>query len=166
MKRCTLNRLPFIRRPSNRPLRSAAVALAALLAPGCITVDTGAPVRSVPDRHHVLEVPAPPAMPAAPAPSATVVAVRPFRGADRLGKRVLRREAGSRVELNEVLMIGGDQTRIGQPLIEGARVTATIQGDASGPKIRIFKYKRRKRYRLTKGHRQHYTRIKIDSIEA
>jgi ABC-type uncharacterized transport system auxiliary subunit len=90
----------------NRPLGAAAVALAALLAPGCITVDTGAPVQSVPDRHHVVEVPAArpaasgpagpaPASPASPA--ATVVAVRPFRGADRLGKRVLLREAGSRV---------------------------------------------------------------------
>jgi large subunit ribosomal protein L21 len=74
-------------------------------------------------------------------------------------------EAGAKVELREVLMIGGDQPRIGRPLVDGARVTATIQGESSGPKIRIFKYKRRKRYRLHKGHRQHYTRLVIDAIE-
>ena len=62
-------------------------------------------------------------------------------------------------------MIGGDPLTIGKPLVAGARVVATIQGDSAGPKIRIFKYKRRKRYRLTKGHRQHFTRVKIDSIE-
>jgi large subunit ribosomal protein L21 len=84
---------------------------------------------------------------------------------DVIDVELLEGEAGARVELREVLLIGGDELRVGRPLIEGARVTATIQGDASGPKIRIFKYKRRKRYRLHKGHRQHYTRIKIDAIE-
>ena len=84
---------------------------------------------------------------------------------DVVDVELLEGEAGARVELREVLLIGGDELRVGRPLVEGARVTATIQGDASGPKLRIFKYKRRKRYRLHKGHRQHYTRIKIDAIE-
>lgn len=74
-------------------------------------------------------------------------------------------EPGQRVELAEVLMIGGEQITVGRPLVAGAKVVATIQGDAKGPKLRIFKFKRRKRYRLTKGHRQHFTRVKIDSIE-
>lgn len=74
-------------------------------------------------------------------------------------------EPGERVELAEVLMIGGEQITVGRPLVAGARVVATIQGDTKGPKLRIFKFKRRKRYRLTKGHRQHFTRVKIDSIE-
>jgi large subunit ribosomal protein L21 len=74
-------------------------------------------------------------------------------------------EPGTRIELGEVLLIGGDSVTVGKPLVAGARVVATIQGDSSGPKIRIFKFKKRKRYRLTKGHRQHYTRVKIDSIE-
>ncbi len=74
-------------------------------------------------------------------------------------------EPGQRIELAEVLMIGGDAITFGTPLVAGARVVATIQGDASGPKLRIFKFKRRKRYRNTKGHRQHFTRVKIDSIE-
>jgi large subunit ribosomal protein L21 len=84
---------------------------------------------------------------------------------DVVDVELLEGEPGQRVELREVLLIGGDELRVGRPLVEGARVTATIQGDASGPKIRIFKYKRRKRYRLRKGHRQHYTRILIDGIE-
>jgi large subunit ribosomal protein L21 len=74
-------------------------------------------------------------------------------------------EPGQRIELAEVLMIGGDAIKVGTPLVAGARVVATIQGDTSGPKLRIFKFKRRKRYRNTKGHRQHFTRVKIDSIE-
>lgn len=74
-------------------------------------------------------------------------------------------EPGQRVELAEVLMIGGEQITVGQPLVAGAKVVATIQGETKGPKLRIFKFKRRKRYRLTKGHRQHFTRVKIDSIE-
>jgi len=74
-------------------------------------------------------------------------------------------EAGQRVELAEVLMVGGDVITVGTPLVAGARVVATVQGDTTGPKLRIFKFKRRKRYRNTKGHRQHYTRVKIDSIE-
>jgi large subunit ribosomal protein L21 len=44
-------------------------------------------------------------------------------------------------------------------------VIATVEGAARGPKIRIFKYRRRKRYRLRKGHRQGYTRIRVESIE-
>jgi large subunit ribosomal protein L21 len=74
-------------------------------------------------------------------------------------------EPGQRVELVEVLMIGGESITFGRPLVAGARVVATIQGDTTGPKLRIFKFKRRKRYRNTKGHRQHFTRVKIDSIE-
>ncbi len=75
--------------------------------------------------------------------------------------------AGDSIELGEVLMVGDDagSRRIGQPLVEGARVIATVEGDSAGPKIKIFKYRRRKRYRLRQGHRQHYTRVRIDSIE-
>lgn len=72
---------------------------------------------------------------------------------------------GDTVELSEVLLVGGDALRVGTPVVEGARVVARIQGEAHGPKLRIFKHKRRKRYRLRQGHRQHYTRIVIESIE-
>ena len=84
---------------------------------------------------------------------------------DVIDVELLGGSAGDKVELDQVLMVGGDETRIGRPLVEGARVVATIEGESKGPKIKIFKYRRRKRYRLRKGHRQHYTRIRIDSIE-
>ncbi len=84
---------------------------------------------------------------------------------DVLDVERLAGEPGDTVELSEVLLVGGEPLRIGTPLVEGARVTARIEGAASGPKLRIFKYKRRKRYRLRQGHRQHYTRVVIESIE-
>ena len=74
-------------------------------------------------------------------------------------------EPGEQIELGEVLMVGSDPIVVGNPLVAGAKVLAKIEGDSAGPKIRIFKYKRRKRYRLTKGHRQHFTRVRIESIE-
>jgi large subunit ribosomal protein L21 len=77
-------------------------------------------------------------------------------------------QPGDRIELSEILLVGGaegEQARVGRPLLEGVRVVATIEGASAGPKLRIFKYKRRKRYRLRKGHRQHYTRIRIEAIE-
>jgi large subunit ribosomal protein L21 len=78
---------------------------------------------------------------------------------------LLEGEPGQEIELSEVLLVGGDEVRVGNPLVAGAKVLAKIEGDSAGPKIRIFKYKRRKRYRLSKGHRQHYTRVRIASIE-
>ena len=84
---------------------------------------------------------------------------------DVVDVELLGGEAGEQIELGEVLLVGGDKLRVGNPLVYGAKVLAKIEGDAAGPKIRIFKYKRRKRYRLTKGHRQHFTRVRIESIE-
>ncbi len=74
-------------------------------------------------------------------------------------------EAGKRITLDEVLLVStGDEVRIGTPLVEGARVVATVLGQEKGPKIRIFKYHPRKRYRLRAGHRQTYTRLRVDEI--
>jgi large subunit ribosomal protein L21 len=84
---------------------------------------------------------------------------------DVVSVELLPGQPGDRIELSDVLMIGGDEPRVGTPTVAGARVVATIQGEARGPKVLIFKYKRRKRYRLRKGHRQHYTTLKIESIE-
>ena len=74
-------------------------------------------------------------------------------------------DPGQQIDLEEVLLIGGDTIKVGTPRVEGAKVVATIQGEAKGPKLKIFKKKRRKRYKLTRGHRQHYTELRIDSIE-
>ena len=74
-------------------------------------------------------------------------------------------EVGQQVELGEVLLIaGGEQVEVGQPTVEGAKVLATVVAQEKGPKIRIFKYHPRKRYRRRAGHRQHYTRLRVDEI--
>jgi large subunit ribosomal protein L21 len=56
--------------------------------------------------------------------------------------------------------------RVGTPLVDGAKVVATVVGDVKGKKLVIRKYRRRKNYRRTQGHRQRYTRVRIESIEA
>jgi len=75
-------------------------------------------------------------------------------------------EPGSQVELDEVLMIGGDQAQVGTPLVAGAKVVAKVLGDIKGDKIIVFKYKNKKRYRRRTGHRQKYTSIAISDIVA
>jgi len=73
---------------------------------------------------------------------------------------------GDTVELGEVLAIGGEgEPRIGTPLLAGARVVGTITAQDRGPKITIFKQKRRKGYRRKQGHRQDYTELRVERIE-
>ena len=76
---------------------------------------------------------------------------------------LMNKEAGEVVEL-DTLVIGGDETKIGAPLVDGARVSATVVDHGRGDKIIVFKKKRRKQYKRTQGHRQDYTTLKIDSI--
>lgn len=73
-------------------------------------------------------------------------------------------EPGSQIELDEVLFIGGDQTHVGTPLVEGARVRAEVLRNYKGEKIIVFKYRNKKRYRRRTGHRQEYTELKIAEI--
>lgn len=74
-------------------------------------------------------------------------------------------EAGEKIELERVLLISdGKSVKIGQPVVTGASVKATVLGEEKGPKIRIFKMHPRKRYRRRKGHRQIYTRLRVDEI--
>ena len=76
----------------------------------------------------------------------------------------LEGKVGEAVEL-EVLASGeGSETKIGAPLLEGAKVVATVVDHGRAAKIVVFKKKRRKHYKRTKGHRQGYTTLKIDSI--
>ncbi len=75
-------------------------------------------------------------------------------------------EVGEKLDLERVLLIrDGDKVSIGAPLVEGARVQATVVGHVKGPKVIVFKYKPKKRYRVKTGHRQKYTRLQINSIE-
>jgi large subunit ribosomal protein L21 len=74
-------------------------------------------------------------------------------------------EAGSEIELGEVLLIGdGETITVGQPTVAGARVTADVLGEIKGKKIIVFKYKNKVRYRRKTGHRQRYMRLRIKEI--
>jgi large subunit ribosomal protein L21 len=74
-------------------------------------------------------------------------------------------EGETNVTFDRILLVGGaGDARIGAPLVAGATVTAEVLGEARGPKIDIFKYKRRKGYRKRQGHRQTYTAVKITAI--
>ncbi len=74
-------------------------------------------------------------------------------------------EAGEKVEISDVLMVDdGKKPIIGTPLVSGAKVEATVMEHLRDRKVIIFKKKRRKNYRRRNGHRQHLTRLRIDSI--
>lgn len=76
-------------------------------------------------------------------------------------------EAGQTIELDQVLMVGdGSSVRVGTPVVAGASVKARVLEHERGDKIIVFKYKPKVRYRRKKGHRQHYTKLAIESIEA
>jgi large subunit ribosomal protein L21 len=73
---------------------------------------------------------------------------------------------GDSIEFNQVLLIGGEgDLRIGRPTVDGAVVTGKITAQARGPKLRIFKMKRRTGYRRKYGHRQSYTEVLVDEIQ-
>jgi large subunit ribosomal protein L21 len=75
-------------------------------------------------------------------------------------------EAGSDVELEQVLMVGGEgaELQVGAPVVSGAKVVATVTEHHRGDKIIIFKMKAKKRYRRKTGHRQELTRLTIKDI--
>jgi large subunit ribosomal protein L21 len=74
-------------------------------------------------------------------------------------------EIGQSIEMDDVLLTGGDEVRVGTPVLDGVVVVGTITDQGRGPKITIFKKKRRKGYRRKQGHRQAYTEVRIDRIE-
>ena len=74
-------------------------------------------------------------------------------------------DVGASVVLDQVLMVGeGESVRLGQPVVAGATVTATVVAQGRGEKVKIFKMRRRKHYQKHQGHRQGYTELKIDAI--
>ncbi|MEQ8495198.1 MAG: 50S ribosomal protein L21, partial [Gammaproteobacteria bacterium] len=78
---------------------------------------------------------------------------------DKLNVETLPVEAGGEVQFDQVLMVAdGEDIAVGAPFVDGARVTAKVVEHGRGEKIRIVKFKRRKHYRRTMGHRQNYTR--------
>lgn len=76
----------------------------------------------------------------------------------------LEKNLGDTFDLTEVLMVGGDKTFVGAPLVQNAKVTAVVTRQAKAPKVIVFKKKRRQGYRRMHGHRQLFTELFIKSI--
>ena len=78
----------------------------------------------------------------------------------------VNQEADSEITF-DVLMLGGEgEPKVGAPYVEGAKVTAKVVKEVKGEKIRVYKYKSKKNYKKSSGHRQKYTKIEITSIVA
>lgn len=76
-------------------------------------------------------------------------------------------EEGAKMNFDQVLLVDRDgKAEVGTPTVNGASVSATVLGHVKGDKVIIFKKKRRKGYKLKKGHRQHFSKIKIEGIKA
>jgi len=79
----------------------------------------------------------------------------------------LEANVGDTVELDRVLLIAdGEKVAVGQPVIEAAKVTAQVVGQLRGPKVIVFKYMAKEHLRRKAGHRQNYTRLRIEAITA
>ncbi len=77
----------------------------------------------------------------------------------------LPNDVGDSIEIGDVLLVAnGDDTVIGQPRVAGASVSATVVDQFRGKKIIVYKYRQRTNYRRKQGHRQYYTRLRIDDI--
>ena len=76
----------------------------------------------------------------------------------------LSAEVGDKVQIDRVLMVGGNTVTVGTPTIEGAKVTAVVEGHGRGDKVIVYKHK--KNYHKKQGHRQDFTRLRIDKIKA
>lgn len=86
---------------------------------------------------------------------------------ERLRVEKITGEIGDTVELADVLMIAdGDDVKVGQPFLDGTRVSARIVEQAKAKKVMVFKKKRRKGYRVKRGHRQLYTALEVTGISS
>ena len=76
-------------------------------------------------------------------------------------------DVGTEITLDQVLMVGeGDSVKIGSPLVSGANVKVTVLSQGRHDKVTIFKMRRRKHYQKHQGHRQNYTELRVDAINA
>jgi large subunit ribosomal protein L21 len=86
---------------------------------------------------------------------------------DVLNVEKLEVESGEKVMFEEVLAVGDNgELQIGNPVISGAKVEATVVGSGKAKKVIVFKYKPKKDYRKKQGHRQPFTKVKIEKINA
>jgi len=87
------------------------------------------------------------------------------KSGEQVKVEMLPAEVGAAVSFDRVLMLGdGEAVRVGAPLVDGARVMATVVAQGRGEKLRIFKLRRRKHFAKTQGHRQSFTEVRIDEI--
>ena len=85
---------------------------------------------------------------------------------DKLNVESLPGDVGAEIRFDQVLMVtDGDDVSVGRPYLDGTAVTAKVLEHGRGDKIRIIKFKRRKHYRRTMGHRQNYTRVEITGVD-
>jgi large subunit ribosomal protein L21 len=74
-------------------------------------------------------------------------------------------EVGEEIDMEKVLLISdGDSVKVGTPFVKGAKIQATVLAQVKGPKVVVFKYMAKERIRTKTGHRQQYTRVRIDAI--
>ena len=78
----------------------------------------------------------------------------------------LSAEAGAEVTFDQVLAVSDKKLKVGSPVVDGASVTATVVGEGKGKKVIVYKYKSKTGYHKKNGHRQAYTEVKIDKINA
>ena len=74
--------------------------------------------------------------------------------------------AGETVVFDQVLVVGGDEVKVGSPVVEGATVSASVVKEGKAKKVIVYKYKRKTGYHKKNGHRQQYTQVKIEKINA
>ena len=86
---------------------------------------------------------------------------------EKLKIELITAEVGAQVNLDQVLMVAdGDAITFGRPLVDGAKVVATVLAHGRHDKVKIFKMRRRKHYQKHQGHRQGFTEVQIDTITA
>lgn len=85
---------------------------------------------------------------------------------DVLRVEKLDAKAEDKYTFDEVLLVGGRSVKVGNPLVEGASVDVTVVAEGKAKKVTVYKYKPKKGYHKKNGHRQQYTEVKIDKINA
>ena len=75
-------------------------------------------------------------------------------------------QAGSEVTFDQVLLVGDKEVKVGNPIVEGASVKATVVAEGKGKKVIVYRYKRKTGYHKKNGHRQPFTQVKIEKINA
>lgn len=98
-----------------------------------------------------------------------VVEVQGFQFKVKEGEKIvvpkIEKEVGENVEIDRVLLVENDEIIVGKPIVENYKVKAKVLRHLKGKKVIVFKFKKRKRYHVKKGHRDHLTELLIEKIE-